>query len=217
MNIDPSILLKMKPDDFALLHSAGCRRISVAIESGSERIRALLKKPADVKRILEINRNLSRNLIVPNYVFMMGLPTETKSDLAETISLAFRLTNENLNAGTSFNIYTPYPGTELFDIAVKYGLNVPQRIEDWISFNYRNLTQNGPWLSKEMRKIVKMLDFCSFFIGQRPLLQPTEETSMLGTLLGRLYAPLAKRRAENLWYHFPVEIKLAKSFKVYEK
>ena len=217
MNIDPSILLKMKPDDFDLLHSAGCRRISVAIESGSEKIRALIKKPADVKRILEINRNLSRNPIVPNYVFMMGFPTETKSDLAETISLAFRLTNENLNAGTSFNIYTPFPGTELFDVAVQHGLRVPQRIEDWVPFNYRNLTKNTPWLSKEMYKIIEMLDFCSFFIGRRNFLQPYEKTNPLVTLLCNMYAPLARRRVEKFWAHFPVEVKLAKFFRIYAK
>jgi hypothetical protein len=68
-----------------------------------------------------------------------------------------------------------------------------------------------------MRRIVKMVDFCSFFIGNRPLLKPTEETSMAATLLGRLYAPLARKRAKSLYYRFPVEINLAKFFRIYGK
>jgi radical SAM superfamily enzyme YgiQ (UPF0313 family) len=217
VNIDISTLLMLEPEDFDLLYRAGCRRLPIAIESGSERIRALLKKPADVERLLETSRRLKQSPIVPNFLFMMGFPTETKSDLSESISLAFGLIKEHPRAGIYFNIYTPYPGTELFDIAVKYGLKVPQRVEDWITFNYRNLIQNGPWLSAEMRKIVKMLDFCSYFIGERPLIQPTEETRKVATLLGRLYAPVARIRTRKLWYHFPLEIKLARFFRIYGK
>lgn len=217
MNIDPTVLVKMTPDDLALLERAGCRRFSAAVESGSERIRALIKKPVDVGGLLEKNRELGRTSIVPSYPFMIGFPTETREDLAESVSLAFKLVRENPNASTSFNIYTPYPGTELFDTAVEHGLRVPQRLEDWVPFNYRNLSQDGPWLSKEMRKIVKMIDFCSFFIGERPLVRPTEDTHPVAKLTGRLYAPLARKRARNLWYRFPVEIKLARFLRIYGK
>jgi anaerobic magnesium-protoporphyrin IX monomethyl ester cyclase len=217
VNIDGSTLFRLSADDFALLERAGCRRLPIAIESGSERIRALLRKPADVPRLFEINRYLKGTQIVPNFLFMTGFPTETKDDLAESVSMAFRLVDENQRAGIYFNIYTPYPGTELFETAVKQGLRIPERLEDWIPFNYRNLVQNAPWLSKEMRAMVKMIDFCSFFIGQRPLLDPTEETSGIATFLGRLYAPVARKRAQNLWYRFPMEIELARFFRIYGK
>jgi anaerobic magnesium-protoporphyrin IX monomethyl ester cyclase len=217
MNIDPGTLIKMDRDDFSLLERAGCRRLSSAIESGSEKIRELLRKSVDVERFLQTNRTLSRTPIVPSYPFMMGFPTETREDVAESISLAFRLVGENPNAGVSFNIYTPYPGTELFDKAVQHGLCAPQRIEEWIPFNYRNLAQNGPWLSKEMRKIVKMIDFCSFFIGQKALVKPTEDTRLGAKVLGKLYAPLARKRASKLWYRFPLEIELARLLRIYGK
>jgi radical SAM superfamily enzyme YgiQ (UPF0313 family) len=217
MNIDPATLVKMTPDDFALLEKAGCRRFSAAVESGSERIRALIRKPVDVDGLLEKNRELGRTSIVPSYPFMIGFPTETREELAESVSMAFRLVDENPNASTSFNIYTPYPGTELFDTAVEHGLRVPKRLEEWVPFHYRNLSQDGPWLSKEMRKIVKMVDFCSFFIGEKPLIRPTEDTRAVARLAGRLYAPLARKRAANLWYRFPVEIQLARLLGIYGK
>jgi anaerobic magnesium-protoporphyrin IX monomethyl ester cyclase len=217
VNIDMNTLFRMGPDDFDLLHRAGCRRLPIAIESGSEKIRTLIKKPADVDHVLQTNRDLVRTPIVPNFLFMIGFPTETREDLAESVSLAFKLVEENPRAGIYFNNYTPYPGTELFATAVEHGLQVPKRVEDWVAFNYRNLIQDGPWLSKEMRRIVKMMDFCSFFIGQRPLLKPTEETSMVATLLGRVYAPLARKRAKRLDYRFPLEIRLAKLLRIYGK
>ena len=56
INIDFLTLSKMEDEDFALLQRAGCRRLPIAVESGSEKIQQLLKKPVDVQRLLEINR-----------------------------------------------------------------------------------------------------------------------------------------------------------------
>lgn len=217
INIDIHTILRIEEDDFALLQKAGCRRLPVAVESGSEKIQTLLKKPVDTQRLLEVNRNLKKFDMVPAYLFMMGFPTETKEDLNESVSLAFRLIDENPKADTSFNVYTPFPGTELFDMTLKHGLHVPKRVEDWAAFNYRNLTQGAPWLSEEMRRIVEMLDFCIFFIGKRPFLEPYEKTSPLVSLLCNLYAPLARRRVKHFWSRFPIEIKIAKYLGLYAK
>jgi radical SAM superfamily enzyme YgiQ (UPF0313 family) len=217
INIDIFAILKMEEEDFALLQRVGCRRLPIAVESGSERIRSLLRKPVDVQRLLEVNRNLRKFDIFPVYLFMMGFPTETEGDLAESVSLAFKLLDENPNADTFFNIYTPFPGTELLGVTVNHGLRVPESVENWVSFNYRNLTQGAPWLSEEMRHIVKMLDFCTLFIGKRPFLQPYEKTSPLVSLLCNIYAPLARKRVKHFWSQFPVEIKLAKLFGLYAK
>ena len=217
INIDIHTILQMDDEDFELLQRAGCRRFPIAIESGSEKIRALLKKPVDVQRLLEVNHNLKKFDLSPAYLFMMGFPTETEEDLTESVALAFRLLDENRKAETYFNIYTPFPGTELFDITVKHGLHVPECVEDWVSFNYRNLTQGAPWLSEEMRHIVEMLDFCTYFIGEKPFLKPYSKTSPLVSLICNIYAPLAKKRVKNFWSQFPIEIKLAKLLGLYAK
>jgi len=217
INIDIRTILNMEEEDFELLQRAGCRRLPIAVESGSKKIQALLKKPVDVQRLLEVNRNLKKFDMSPVYLFMMGLPTETEEDLTESVSLAFKLLDENPKAETSFNIYTPFPGTELFDITVKHGLHAPEHIEDWFSFNYRNLTQGAPWLSEEMRHVVEMLDFCTFFIGKRPFLQPFSKTSPLVSLLCNIYAPLARKRVKYFWAQLPIEIKLAKLLGLYGK
>jgi anaerobic magnesium-protoporphyrin IX monomethyl ester cyclase len=217
INIYIRTTLTMDGKDFALLQRAGCKRLPINVESGSGKIRTLLKKPVDVQRLLEVNRNLKHFDMAPHYAFMMGFPTETEEDLAESVSLALRLLDENPKADVSFNIYTPYPGTELFDITVKNGLHAPERVEDWVSFNYRNLTQGSPWLSEKMRHLVEMLDFCAFFIREGFFHQPYEKTSFLVSLLCHLYAPLARKRIKCFWGQFPVEIKLAKLFRLYAK
>ena len=217
INIDFLTMLKMRQEDFDLLKRVHCKRIPIAVESGSERIQNLLKKPVDAEQLLKINTYLKESGIAIHYAFMMGFPTETKEDLAQSISLAFRLLEENPNADTSFNIFTPFPGTELFDIALSYGLKFPQRLEDWNSFNYRTLTQGAPWLSEEMQHLVQVMDFCAFFMGSRPFLKPYEKTSALTLLLSRMYAPLARKRLKYFYDKFPVEMKLAKYLGIYAR
>lgn len=108
-------------------------------------------------------------------------------------------------------------GTQLFDLAAKYGLSVPKKMEDWIPFNYRNYKKNSPWLSKEMRNFMEMLDFRTSFIGKSNFLQPYEKTNPLLTFISNLYAPLAMKRVQKSVYQFPVEVKLAKLLKFYAK
>jgi radical SAM superfamily enzyme YgiQ (UPF0313 family) len=217
ISIRVNTLVEMSGDDLELLERAGCRCLTLAVESGSERIRAMLKKPTNIRALLELNRRLRKSPMVPHYLFMMGLPTETKEDLSESVLLALRLIRENPKAQFFFNIYIPYPGTQLFDIAVKHGLHVPQRIEDWIRVSYRNLTLNAPWMSKEMRDIMEMVDFCSFFVGKGHFRKPYERTNPLVVLLSNMYAPLAKKRVERLFYKFPIEVRFAKFFRIYGK
>jgi anaerobic magnesium-protoporphyrin IX monomethyl ester cyclase len=217
ISIRVDALVDMSDDDLALVERAGCRRLTLAVESGSERIRAMLKKPTDVPALLDLNRRLRKSPMVPHYLFMMGLPMETREDLSESVLLALRLSKENRKAQFFFNIYIPYPGTELFNMAVKDGLRIPQRIEDWIGVSYRNVTLNAPWLSKEMRNTIEMVDFCSFFVGKGHFRKPYERTNPLVVLLSNIYAPLAKKRVARLFYKFPVEVALAKSLRVYGK
>jgi anaerobic magnesium-protoporphyrin IX monomethyl ester cyclase len=217
INIDFLTLARMDEKDFTLLERAGCRRIPIAVESGSKKIQQLLKKPVDMQRLLDINRNLKKYNMALHYAFMMGFPTETEEDLAESISLAFRLLDENPNADTSFNIFTPFPGTELFDMTVKNGLHAPERVEDWLTFNYRNLTQGAPWLSEKMRHLVEVMDFCTFLMGKRPFVQPYEKTDPVVSLLCKIYAPFAKMRVKHFWDWLPVEMKLAKLLGLYAK
>ncbi len=207
-------LLRLQEEDFELLRRAGCKCLSIGIESGSERIRRLLGKSIDIPSLLEKNRDLRQVPLTPLYLFMMGFPTETESDLTETISLATRLRRDNPRVDVSFNTYTPFPGTELIDLAVQHGLRVPERTEQWAEFNYRNLAQNGPWLSREMRSYVRMLDFCGLFLGKK-YVQPYKNTRTLALSLGKLYAPIARWRLRNLCARFPLEVWLARRLGVY--
>ena len=215
ISIPPDTLLRMGGDDLALLADAGCRRLTIAVESGSPRMQALLNKRTDLAALRDLNRRLRGSPLVPHYLFMIGLPTETTDDLAASASLAVEFLEANPEGNALFNIYTPFPGTRLFDVAVQHGLRPPERLEDWAACDYRNLAQGGPWLSAEMRRAVEMLDFCGFFIGRAGYLQSGDNANPLVRWLSRGYAPVAKWRIRNLEGRIPIEIKVARALGLY--
>jgi anaerobic magnesium-protoporphyrin IX monomethyl ester cyclase len=208
-------LRQLSDKDLALLDRAGCKCLALGVESGSERIRELLHKPVDEGELLEMNRRLKRCSIMPMYFFMIGYPTETLEELRATVRLFTRLITENPQAWKSVNTYAPFPGTELYDLAVAEGLKPPERLEEWFSFSYRQLGAGGSWLPQRMRKAVQMLDFCSFFVGERGYIKPFKKTSRLASAVARAYAPVARMRVKNLFYRMPLEIAAAKMLGLY--
>jgi anaerobic magnesium-protoporphyrin IX monomethyl ester cyclase len=208
-------LRQLSDEDLALCERAGVRCLALGVESGSARIRALLHKPIDEAALHEVNRRFGRSSIMPLYFFMAGFPTETRPDLKATVDLFMRLATDNPRAYVSVNTYAPFPGTELFDLAVAEGLTPPARMEDWFSFSYRNLGDRGAWLSDSMRKTVAMVDFCSFFASARGYVTPFKHTNPLASAAARIYAPLARWRMQHLIHHAPLEIVAARKLGLY--
>lgn len=106
-------------DLLELMKMAGCRAISVSVESGSERVlREIIRKPIKLKifpGIVEKCRQLDIDIVAN---FVIGLPGETWQEIRQTFEVAEAL-NFDLCA---FHIATPYPGTDLYRIANEQGL-----------------------------------------------------------------------------------------------
>lgn len=212
-----SVLSKMTDSELRLLKQSGCGMLMVGVESGSPRIIKMLKKELRISDILEFNRRLSSFDIMPLYFFMVGYPTETHSELAETISVYLQLLRQNSDAVCHLNIYTPFPGTGLFDIAVRNGLRVPEKLEDWVSFNFQTVNDRAPWLSERRKKLIRMLHFVALFTDKTTFIKPYKKTHPLVVLLAKLYHPIAKKRFEKLYYRLPIEVKLVQWLGLYSR
>ncbi|OQZ01343.1 MAG: hypothetical protein B6D35_03420 [Candidatus Brocadia sp. UTAMX2] len=100
------------------MKKAGCNSIKVGIESGSERILALMDKGISLKRIHEAARLFRETGIHWTAYFMLGIPTETEEDVKKTLDLLYKIRPSFASIG----VYEPFPGTRLFDIGVEHGL-----------------------------------------------------------------------------------------------
>ena len=125
-------VLSMDDDVLRFLRQAGLISVFFGIESGSSKILKLINKGITPETALKLNVRLRQEGITPHYSFMAGFPTETEEDVQKTMKLMHRLKWENPQAVIwRLNQYTPYPGTELFDLAVQHWFKPPERFEDW--------------------------------------------------------------------------------------
>jgi len=204
-------LCKMDNDFLKLLVRAGVKRLVMGVESGSQRINDLLKKRITLDQVIEANRNLIPYPIRPAYMFMMGIPTETPEEVAQSIHFAGRLIKENPKATRTFNLYMPYPGTELFKIAVQHGLREPKALSEWGQFNYHKVFKESPWLLPETEKLVEVMNYALMCSKHDNAFGGFKRQDAGSILFTKLYSPLARYRVRNMDVRSPFEVKLIRA------
>jgi radical SAM superfamily enzyme YgiQ (UPF0313 family) len=97
------------------MKEAGCRLLIVGYESGDAQILKNIKKGATVERARQFTKDCKKLGLVIHGDFILGLPGETKETIQRTIDFAKELDVETIQVSVAH----AYPGTELFDYAVK--------------------------------------------------------------------------------------------------
>jgi len=202
-------LAKVDSELFSLMQRAGVKHLHIGAESGSQRMLDLMQKDISVEQTLEVNRRLvDFPGITPTYNFFSGVPTETDEDIKCSTNLILRLIRDNRNCLiTAYNQFTPYPGTVLYDLALRHGLKPPEALEDWTSFDQSAFVNSCPWLTPQHRRLLDMLYFTTIFIDRKvsSLFVSRKPKYRLFRLLSRLYRPLARFRLKNHFANFFLE------------
>jgi hopanoid biosynthesis associated radical SAM protein HpnJ len=102
------------------MKEAGCRLLIVGYESGDQQILKNIKKGATVERARQFTKDCHKLGLVVHGDFILGLPGETHETINNTIAFAKELDVETIQVSVAH----AYPGTELYDYAVKNGFMV---------------------------------------------------------------------------------------------
>ena len=102
-----------------ILKDAGCVDIRFGIESGSERVkREILRRPITNQRVInafDINRKLG---MLTSTFNMIGLPTETKEEMLETLKLNAFISPDTVKVMTFY----PFKNTPIYSLCEKLNL-----------------------------------------------------------------------------------------------
>ena len=141
-----------------LLIESGLESFQPGIESGSDRILRLIKKRETVDLFIRVNRILAQYPeIQPLYNFMVGFPTENIEEMRATMRLAVQLIEENPHAMIAgVYVLVPYPGTEIYDVALEAGFQPPSTLEEWAEFNRQQLLT--PWVA-QIPEVLALAEF----------------------------------------------------------
>ena len=100
-----------------LMAEAGCERVKIGFESGSDKILKQVQKLETRQEMLE-GANMLKKAGVPfSAYFMVGFPGETDDDVKQTIDFAKQVEADYY----SLSVLAPYYGTELYDQLIKNG------------------------------------------------------------------------------------------------
>ena len=128
-------------DVIKTLVAGGQKNSTLAIEAGSDRLRKVINKNLTENQIFEAVKIARANgLKGLKFYGMIGLPTETQSDLDEIISLAKKLKKENKGFDISFGFssFVPKPNTPF----------------QWIGReSTKSLEEKSNFLKKELHKL----------------------------------------------------------------
>jgi hopanoid biosynthesis associated radical SAM protein HpnJ len=102
-------------DTLKAMKDAGCRLMIVGYESGDQQILKNIKKGATLERARQFTKDAHKLGLVVHGDFILGLPGETRETIKNTIAFAKELDVETIQVSVAH----AYPGTELYDFAIK--------------------------------------------------------------------------------------------------
>lgn len=151
-----------------LMKKSGLYSVSVGIESGSDRIRKLMKKNLDTKTITEKVQLIHESGLGIIGFFIVGFPGETRKDIEKTTDFACKLPLKR----ATFSAFKPFPGTLAYKELVKEGKIKKLK---WENFSLDKVVWSPEGISMEELKELRRRAFLKFYMRPKILLRMLSE------------------------------------------
>ncbi len=115
-----------------LMKKAGCNGIAMGVESGSQKVLDAVKKDLTLEKIFEGQKIINKVGIPWDAFMMIGMPYETKEDMLATLNMIKKLKCRSI----ILSVFTPYPGTELYQVTKEMGLLNDDR--EWEHYSHQS-------------------------------------------------------------------------------
>lgn len=133
-----------------MMKEAGCRRVYLGMESGSEETLRIMNKHATVEDgVNAVSLYRDAGIEVAAF-FMVGYPGETEESIEKTFQLSLSLPLDYI----SFNVPYPLPGSRLFERVSSLDASRDWNAENEITFVYKSDFDEG-WIGRRIRETMR--------------------------------------------------------------
>jgi anaerobic magnesium-protoporphyrin IX monomethyl ester cyclase len=150
-------LPNLEPDLFARLRQAGCTRVEIGVESGSDQVLRLMHKGTTVaatERALRLGHDAGLFTCI---FLLVGFPGEREEDFLLTLDF-LRRNADAIDLVRSINVTVLQHGTELMEQRDRFGVSLPEPSHLW-GLEWRGPHDNTPETRKErLRRALTLLD-----------------------------------------------------------
>ena len=138
-----SQLIKYEPEVWESMEKSGCQMILTGAESGSQEILDFIHKDSEVKMVKPFAKLCKKYHMRIFYSYIIGIPNNKQGrDGKKFVDDQFKYTlkqidemlDEKQGNRFSISIYTPYPGSDLYRLALKNGFKPPDSFSKWSNF-----------------------------------------------------------------------------------
>jgi len=141
------------PEIAQLMKEAGCQRVHLGLETGSNETLRLMNKKARVEDgVRAVNYFQQAGMEVAGF-FIVGYPGETESSIEQTLKFALSLSLDDI----SFNVPFPLPGSALFERVSGIDADKDWKHENDITFVYTS-EFDPRWIRRRIHATMRIFE-----------------------------------------------------------
>ena len=134
------------------------------VESGSRHCLEIIQKEISIEQVLHTARLLAGQDLQAAWGFIMAIPGESRKDIIKTLHVMEKIrkiSSKNYFIGPQ--IFRPYPGSVLYQEALKAGLREPSTLKQWTeqTFNAEGWSRDLPWVEQKSKPLVEYINTVS--------------------------------------------------------
>jgi anaerobic magnesium-protoporphyrin IX monomethyl ester cyclase len=198
-----NLTARLSVEELTVLRRSGLHQICQGIETASPTVMKLMNKDFQVlEDIYESTERCIRAGVIPSFNIIFGYPGEGPKERRETVSFMMDVCRRFPGAEFWTNIFTPYPGSPIFNQAAQLGIEVPKSLEGWVDYFPRYTVL--PWLKgSDHQRVQTMRDYLRIAFDRAPI--ALNGPGRLAKTVQHLTAYPARWRLDHDFYSLPVE------------